>query len=237
MKNDSRRPQAPQQPSNDPSPARLAIVDATDLERRLLASAAAERPSPELQRRMRGALGLAAMSTTLATAAVAKAGTSAGASSWLAAGAVAAVVAGGVVASLVATRAPEVTPVAARNTPSAVAYAPARSELVVAPTRAPSVAPARHRTGANELRDEIALVDAARSAIRADAPDRALSLLDHYRHSYPRGELAPEAAVLRIEAVAAAGRTIEARRLARAFLAQHPESPLSDRVAHFAAAP
>jgi TolA-binding protein len=244
VRNDFGRPQDPRDPNvpNDPSPARLAIVGATDLERRLLAAAAAERPSPELQRRMRGALGLAAAGTTLATAAVVKAGASAsaGASSWLAAGAFAAVVAGGVVASLLTTRAPEVTAVAGNKTPSAVAGAvapaPSEPEPIVAPP-ARSVAPARHRGGAGDLRGEIALVDAARSAIRAGTPDRALSLLDHYRHSYPRGEFAPEAAVLRIEAAAAAGRGPEARRLARAFLAQHPDSPLADRVAHFADVP
>ena len=223
---------------NDPNtpsdPARLALVGATDLERRLLGSAAAERPSPALQRRMRGALGLSVASATLATAAVAKAGTS-GASTWIAAGAFAAVVAGGVVASLVTTRAPAPAPVAAKKIAAPPVTAPASTspKPVAAPARA--TAPARHRApAAVDLRGEIALIDAARSAIRGGAPDRALSLLDNYRRSYPGGGFAPEAAVLRIEALDAAGRPDEARRLARAFLAKHPDSPLSDRVARIA---
>ena len=55
--------------------------------------------------------------------------------------------------------------------------------------------------------------------------------------SYPAGTFRPEATVLRIEALAATGRRDEARALARDFVARHPASPLSERMARLAAAP
>ncbi len=44
----------------DREPERLRVVGATDLEKRLLAAAAGETPSPELRRRMARAVGVAA---------------------------------------------------------------------------------------------------------------------------------------------------------------------------------
>ena len=89
----------------------------------------------------------------------------------------------------------------------------------------------------NDLRDEIALVDAARTSLEAGAPERALVLLRRYAASYPAGTFRPEAAVLRIESLAATGRRDEARALARDFVARHPAGPLSERMARLAAAP
>jgi hypothetical protein len=217
-------------------PARLTVVGASDLERRLLDAAGRERPSDEMHRRMRAALGLSVAGTAVATAAVAKAGTSAGLSAWLPAGIVAAVVTGGVVATLVVARTPTAEREVGKRAPAVVQSAPANA--IAAPVQhtaaRPAAAPARRHAATPDLRGEIALIDAARSAIRASAPERALSLLDHHRRSYTHGAFAPEAAVLRIEALEAAGRTGEARSLARGFLAKHPDSPLSDRVARIA---
>jgi outer membrane protein assembly factor BamD (BamD/ComL family) len=87
---------------------------------------------------------------------------------------------------------------------------------------------------AADLGDQIALIDAARSAVAAGSTERALVLLRRYDSSYPRGAFQPEALALRVEALAAAGRTAEAQALARDFLARYPQSPVADRVAHVA---
>ena len=85
-----------------------------------------------------------------------------------------------------------------------------------------------------DLRDEIALIDAARGAIKTGAADRALVLLRRYTIAYAAGTFRPEAEALRIEALAQIGQTARARTLARDFVAKHPNSPLADRVAHIA---
>jgi outer membrane protein assembly factor BamD (BamD/ComL family) len=82
----------------------------------------------------------------------------------------------------------------------------------------------------DDLRDQIALIDAARTAVKAGSTERALVLLRRYDTNYPGGAFRPEALALRIEALAAGGRGAEARALAREFLARYPQSPLADRV-------
>jgi hypothetical protein len=84
---------------------------------------------------------------------------------------------------------------------------------------------------ATSLSDEVAALDRARSRVDDD-PERALAAIDAYdrRFGKNKGTLAPEAEVLRIEALAAAGRKTEARARARSFLARHPSSPHAQRV-------
>jgi hypothetical protein len=57
----------------------------------------------------------------------------------------------------------------------------------------------------------------------------ALFLLDGYAHGFPRGKLALEAELLRIDALARSGDRPEARRHARVFLARHSSSVLAPR--------
>ena len=125
--------------------------------------------------------------------------------------------------------------------------APVAPEPLAAPSPAaraferPAFVPARSPAGVHhhalaaatpsDLRAEIALVDAARSAVSAGADDRALALLHRYDTSYRAGTFRPEAAALRIEALDHLGRTAQARTLAQRFIAAHPDSPLADRVA------
>ena len=90
-------------------------------------------------------------------------------------------------------------------------------------------APAPRSRGA-DLREEIGLLDSARAALNAGAPDRSLGLLDRYDRRYPNGTFGPEALALRIEALSSAGDTSRARALARQFLSQHRDSPLAERV-------
>ena len=77
---------------------------------------------------------------------------------------------------------------------------------------------------------QVALLDAAQTAVAAGMSGEALRLADQYRADYPNGELAPEAEVVAIEALAArADRAALAARAAR-FLARYPSDPHAARV-------
>jgi TolA-binding protein len=231
-------------------------VGATDLERRLLGAAAGEEPSPELSSRMAAAIGIsaaaigAAAGTTATTApavgaAAASAKATAGASAlwpWISAGVVVFAVAGVVVGIRMWMPSAPATPKAA---PAVMAPLPQATPAVVPEKVAPaatdeappteSAPPAAHRRPAGgkaaDLREQIALIDGARRAVKAGEGDRALESLRRYHDKYPAGSFRPEAAALRIEALAKLGRTSEARALAERFVAEHGRSPLADRVA------
>jgi hypothetical protein len=87
---------------------------------------------------------------------------------------------------------------------------------------------AHEASGASEpssLAAEVAMLDAARKAAAAGDPDTALRLIDRYQYEFPEGELAADAEVVAIEALAAKGERDDlARRVAR-FLARHPNDP------------
>jgi hypothetical protein len=241
-------------------PSQLRVVGATDLERRLLDAGARELPSVELTRRMQQALGLslAAGAATAATASTAKAATAVGAGSaapavaWnaISIGVLALAVTGAVVgvrstaAHHASTRAPVVLAVSSPAAAPAPVEAPAAAEPVAAPApvRVAHRVTVHHHAVAvaatqSDLRAEIALVDAARSAVAASANERALALLERYDGTYPRGTFRPEVAALRIEALQHLGRTGQARALAQKFIATHADSPLADRVARVTGAP
>jgi TolA-binding protein len=93
-------------------------------------------------------------------------------------------------------------------------------------TKVPSLAPRR----TIELREEIALMDLARAALRSGSPKSALEYLEQYRSRFPSGSFGQEAQALRIEAIAASGNIARARSLAKAFLARSPNSPHSARL-------
>ena len=232
-------------------PKRLTVVGATDLERSLLQAARRERPSPELTARMAAGLGISVAATVTAAAPAAAAAPVAAAkttlTAWLAAGTIAAAVATGVV---VAHRSSAPAPDAPARKPAAVS-APQAEEAPIASIASPERVAASERrverarkravvtpvVPVSDLRDQIALIDAARTAVKAGnagSTDRALVLLRRYETSYPSGAFRPEALALRIEALAAGGRGAEARTLAREFLARYPQSPLADRVARVA---
>ena len=80
------------------------------------------------------------------------------------------------------------------------------------------------------MSDELALLDRARAEIAAGDAARALRDLDEHDRAFPSGALAPEAAVLRIEALAAAGDDRAALAAADRFLAAQPNSAQSRRV-------
>jgi outer membrane protein assembly factor BamD (BamD/ComL family) len=66
--------------------------------------------------------------------------------------------------------------------------------------------------------------------VAAGEPARALAILDGYTARFPRGAMAPEATVLRIEALVKAGDRPAATRVADAFLATAPTSPYATRI-------
>jgi hypothetical protein len=80
------------------------------------------------------------------------------------------------------------------------------------------------------LADQIGMIDRARRSVASHDPNGALVALDDYQRQFPRGALAPEAAVLRIEALAQQGDRSRATVLARKFLAAHPKSPQAARL-------
>jgi hypothetical protein len=82
---------------------------------------------------------------------------------------------------------------------------------------------------ASKLRDEMDALDGARAALGSGDATRALEALGAHDRAYPHGALAEEGAILRVEALAQAGKTQAAMNEARQFLAQHPDSPHARR--------
>jgi hypothetical protein len=201
---------------------RLLEGDGSEVERGLLDALRLERPSPELEERMRAAIGLAAMPapapepstpTTAAVPAVKTAGWGA-----IAAGAaVIAGLAGGVLFLLQggteaegsrlqapppALRAtPAKTPEVSTPKPEATPAIPAEElEPVPAPAKLrPQQAPVAPPSAS--LREEIRLIDSARMAVKKHDRARALGILDQYTRRFPDGAFTEEARVLRAEAV------------------------------------
>jgi hypothetical protein len=128
----------------------------------------------------------------------------------------------------------------------AVSALPSSSEeapsVPPAPHGAPSRSPSSHAaktTGTrgpessddSTLGRELARIAAARNALTEGDATRTLQLLDAYDAEFPRGTFSVEVSVLRIEALARAGRTDEAAQLGNRFLARYPEGVLARRVA------
>lgn len=98
---------------------------------------------------------------------------------------------------------------------------------IVSPMTSVGVA---HSAATSAATGEVASLDEARTALDQADPDRALSILQEYARRFPRGALAPEAAVLRIEALVAAGDRPAATRAAQSFLRANPSSPYAQRI-------
>jgi outer membrane protein assembly factor BamD (BamD/ComL family) len=96
--------------------------------------------------------------------------------------------------------------------------------------RAPSAPPAPSAAQGDGMDAELALLRAARAALRAGDATGALDTIARYEAEFPNGNLRPEAAALAVNAEIAAGRPDDARRRADAFLARYPDSPLAPRV-------
>jgi len=94
----------------------------------------------------------------------------------------------------------------------------------------PARNPRASSSGKSDIDGEIAAVEQARSALNRGNSSAALAAIDRYSQRYPRGMLAPEAMVIRIEALQMAGDKERAKSLGDAFLRVHPKSPHAQRV-------
>jgi hypothetical protein len=86
------------------------------------------------------------------------------------------------------------------------------------------------------LSQEVAMLDTARQTVSSD-PVSTLHMLDNYEARFPRGDLAPEALVLRIEALVRSGQRAAAEKLAREYLARNPGSPHARKIGTLIGAP
>ena len=102
-----------------------------------------------------------------------------------------------------------------RPPPSRIAP-PAPAAAQPAPTRveAPPGPVAAEAPPRPSLTDEVALIDDVLAWLRTSDPAGALKLLDRYDQQFPRGALAPEATVARIEALVASGNVARAKEIA-----------------------
>lgn len=239
-------------------PKRLRSTGATELEHRLLDAASRERPSAELSERMAQAIGISVLDASgarneaLKPSTVAKVAVPSRALvPWLAGGALAAMVALGLLVSRAQTKTPgrpTVSPptVAAPSASlSVVASASSAASAVIAEVPPPepeasslqalppSVQRGRHGSE-DELGNQIALVDAARSALASGGAARALAIAREYQTKFPSGTFRPEVSAVKIEALMKLGRTSEARTAAERFLVAYGQGPLADRVARIA---
>ncbi len=234
---------------------KLVADEPTQLERLLLEASRQEQPSDEHKARLRAALGLGAPLADPVPAPPAPPAASASVSSGAAKSASLGKIALGVgvlgaLAALWLARptteassapapvapAPEVqvrvapTPVPAEPVPVAAEPAPA---LEISPPPLPQstvAAPARVRVApsaasADDLSEQIRLIEAARAGVAARDAKSALSALNDYSSKFPRGSFGQEASVLRIRAIDQSGDSARATAMAKAFIARFPSSP------------
>jgi RNA polymerase sigma-70 factor (ECF subfamily) len=95
--------------------------------------------------------------------------------------------------------------------------------------RSPALEPASPAP-VSTLADETRLLETAQRELAASRPARALALLDEYEQRFPKGTLGEEAGAARVLSLCALGRVGEAKRIAQAFLAASPRSPLLPRL-------
>jgi hypothetical protein len=92
------------------------------------------------------------------------------------------------------------------------------------------------RGAPGSLRDELALVEAARASLTRSDAKECVRILDVYARRFGGGVLAHEVAAMRIEALVARGERERARALGEAFLASSPSSPYASRIRSILAA-
>lgn len=123
--------------------------------------------------------------------------------------------------------APDLAPleIADSPPPPAIASAPVTRETARAPASTQVAEPAL-----SPLAEETALLDRARASLTARDGSAALAALAEHDRRFASGSLAPEALVVRVEALLLSGRRADAERVGERFLASHPTSPLGRRI-------
>ncbi|HET9933306.1 MAG TPA: hypothetical protein VFQ35_21525, partial [Polyangiaceae bacterium] len=106
------------------------------------------------------------------------------------------------------------------------------TSVLESPKVAPSARSSRSESSskADSVAAELGVIDSVRAALSRGDTSGALSRLDGYAKTYPRGRLALEAEVLRIDALARSGQAAAASKRAEAFLRRFPNSVLASRV-------
>lgn len=234
-------------------PTRLLDEGATAAELSLLRAGATEEPPESGRQKLSALFGLSAGLSASATAAGSKAAAGVAAkilaTKWIVISA-AGLVAGGGLLLFAHARAPKDSPYAASTrAESTVAAATAGAIPATTPHALEVPAPPTPRgtttaksqvgagpeqstaTGAKSIGVEIEALDGVRRAMRNHDPGGALRALDAYDHAYPAGTLAQEAALLRIEGLAASGDIAGARARAERFLRDNPRTPHRRRIA------
>jgi hypothetical protein len=118
--------------------------------------------------------------------------------------------------------------------PSPPASAPSKAQAPVAPrTNVRPAPPTPSAVPKPSLTDEVRALEKARSELRSGDASAALVTLDDYDRRLRGGVMNAEATLLRIEALARAGRVTDADALARRFVEANPHSALADRARQF----
>lgn len=103
--------------------------------------------------------------------------------------------------------------------------------------RAPAVSTPPRPPRASTLAAEVRALDAVRTAIAIGAHDQALRLVEGFHRDFPAAQLAADAEVLALEALAAQGNASELESRAARFLRRYPNDPQSPRVKALSARP
>ena len=237
--------------TSDPERLSSAASSELPLERSLLASMRGLSVPDHARAQVWGALSMQLLHTSGAAAAAAAAAPKAG---WAAlrvvalkAALVAPVLAGAVAFGmhqhgLAKTEGPPAPVAVATAHPPAVAPEPA-SEGVAEPTEVsadldtPRARALPSQSAKDRLARESALLTRARAELRSGNPAAASATLQRMQRELGSGSLRQERDVLDIETLAAGGHAGAAERLARAFIAAHPESPHSEPLRRFIRTP
>jgi hypothetical protein len=134
-------------------------------------------------------------------------------------------------AALMTPQAPPAVSVSSAPPSSAEAPPLAPRRVAARPSAAssPSTPPARSSTPLG-VAEEVARLDAARTALAIGDFDGVARVLSRYEADFPRGVLAREADVVAISALRERGDRAGAMRRARRFLAQYPQDVHAPRV-------
>lgn len=86
------------------------------------------------------------------------------------------------------------------------------------------------RAAPSSVVDEVASLDVARAELASGNAKGALAQLGAHDHAFPDGALTPEATVLRVRALVQLDELDQARTVARAFIASHPNGPQANHL-------
>jgi len=126
--------------------------------------------------------------------------------------------------------APAPTNDAPASEPPAEAAKPPAPEVTSPPPRSAPTTAAAAAPAPDPLEAEARRLRAAHDAIQAGDAQSALADLDAQNRAYATGQLGEERSATRVLALCKLGRVTEAKAAAARFIADHPRSPLVDRL-------